>query len=82
MAEFDRTKLIEMFRTMASEVAEREYGELTEDSLIADLGLDSLQTLEIIGQMEQELSVQIPDDELVGLEKLGQLLEIVAKRVK
>ena len=37
--------------------------------------------LAIIGEMERELSVQIPDDELVGIETVQQLLDLVEKRV-
>lgn len=77
----ERVKLIEMFREMASEVAERDLTKVAETSVIADLGLDSLQMLEVVGQMEQSLEIQIPDDQLVGLETVAQLLDVVQKRI-
>jgi acyl carrier protein len=72
----DRAKLIEMFRAKASEIAE-----LREDSVIADMGVDSLAMLEVVGEMERELGISIPDDMLVGIETVAQLLDVVQKRL-
>ena len=77
----NREKLLELFQKMAGEVAEKDLSGLQEKSVIADIGVDSLAMLEIIGEMERELSVQIPDDELVGIETVQQLLDLVEKRV-
>lgn len=77
----DRGKLIEMFRAKASEIAEKDLSGLREDSVIADMGLDSLAMLEVIGEMERELEISIPDDLLVGLETVAQLLDVVEKRL-
>lgn len=76
----DRAQLLEMFRKMATEIAEKDFSHVTEDSVIADLGIDSLGMLELVGSMERELQVQIPDDELVGIQTVNQLLDLVAKR--
>lgn len=76
----DRAQLLEMFRKMATEIAEKDFSHVTEDSVIADLGIDSLGMLELVGSMERELQVQIPDDELVGIQTVDQLLDLVAKR--
>ncbi len=77
----DRAQLIEMFKRLAAEVAEKDFSSITEDSVIADLGVDSLAMLEVVGEMERELEVQIPDDMLVGIETVAQLLDVVEKRV-
>ena len=77
----DRTKLLEMFRNVAAEVAEKDFSRLQEDSVIADLGVDSLAMLEITGEMERELQIQVPDDELVGIQTVRQLLDLVEKRL-
>ena len=50
--------------------------------VIAELGLDSLQMLELVGAMERELEVAVPDDELVGIQTVRQLLDLVEKRKK
>ena len=77
----DRPNLLALFRKMASEVAEKDLSGVEESNVIADLGVDSLAMLEIIGEMERELTVQIPDDELVGIQTVAQLLDLVEKRV-
>lgn len=76
----ERAQLLNMFRQMATEIAEKDFSHVTEDSVIADLGIDSLGMLELVGSMERELSVQIPDDELVGIQRVDQLLDLVEKR--
>ena len=79
--DMDRQNLLDLFRKMASEVAEKDLQGLEEPSVIADIGVDSLAMLEIVGEMERELEVQIPDDELVGIQTVAQLLDLVEKRV-
>ena len=76
-----RAELIEMFRAKATEIAEKDFGALREDSVIADMGVDSLAMLEVVGEMERELEISIPDDMLVGIETVAQLLDVVEKRL-
>lgn len=76
-----RADLIATFQRMASEIAEKDFSHVTEDSVIADLGIDSLGMLELIGSMEREMEVVIPDEQLVGIQKVRQLLDLVEKRV-
>ena len=77
----DRAQLIEMFVTTASEVAEKEFSEIEETTVIADMGVDSLAMLEVVGEMERALTIQIPDDNLVGIETVAQLLDVVQQRI-
>jgi acyl carrier protein len=76
-----RPQLFDMFRTMATEIAEKDFSRVQEDAVIANLGVDSLAMLELVGAMERELNIQIPDDQLVGIETVKQLLDVVEKRV-
>ncbi len=43
--------------------------------LYADLGLDSLQAIELLLFAEESMGVSIPDDEAVGLSKVGELFD-------
>ncbi len=72
-----RQELIGLFRTMATEIAEKDFSKVSEDAKIAELGIDSLGMLELVGRMEQELGVQIPDERLVGIQSVKQLLDLV-----
>ena len=76
-----RVQLVSMFRKMATEIAEKDFSHVTEESVIAELGIDSLGMLELVGSMERELEIQIPDDQLVGIQTVRQLVELVEQRV-
>ena len=76
-----RRDLIDMFRNLATEIAEEDYSHVEEGDQIAELGIDSLAMLELVGTMERELSIQVPDETLVGLQTVRQLLELVKSRM-
>jgi acyl carrier protein len=76
-----RPQLIKLFRDLASEIAEKDLTHLQEDHAISDMGIDSLAMLELVGTMERELSIRVPDDKLVGLVTIRQLLELVEGRI-
>lgn len=76
-----REELLQRFTAIATKVAEREVKLKSADMPIADLGLDSLNLLEIIGEMEKEFRIRIPDDELVGIATVSQLVDLVHKRL-
>ncbi len=78
----DRGELLTLFRNTATEVAERDFGHVTEAAKIAELGIDSLGMLEIIGSLERELKIQIPDEALAGILTVKDLLDAVAARIK
>ncbi len=61
----DRAGLIEMFKRTASEVAEKDFAALTEDDVLADMGVASLQMLEMVAEMERALGTHIPAHWLV-----------------
>ncbi|MEO0321941.1 MAG: acyl carrier protein [Myxococcota bacterium] len=77
----ERTKLIETFRDLAVEITEQDLPHFDEASPIASLGVDSLQYLEIIGELERELDIEIPSEALEGLETVSMLLDLVEKRL-
>lgn len=77
-----RGELIKIFQRMASEVAEKDFSHVTEDAAIADLGIDSLGMLELVAAMERELGISVPDEQLVGIQTVRQLLELVERRTK
>lgn len=75
-----RPELVDVFRKMAGEIAEKDFSSVAEDAKIAELGIDSLGMLEVVSAMERELGVQVPDEQLVGIQTVRQLLDLVEKR--
>jgi acyl carrier protein len=76
-----RAELLEIFRATASEISEKDFSKIPEDGVIAELGIDSLELLEVIGTLEQQLEIRVPDDQLVGIQTVSQLLALVEKKL-
>jgi acyl carrier protein len=75
-----RSELLEMFEKTATEIVEKDFKTIDENTVISDLGIDSLGMLEIVGSMERQLKIQIPDESLAGIQTVRDLLEVVDKR--
>ena len=56
--------------------------EVTNDaSFTNDLGADSLDTVELIMELEKEFDIQIPDDEAEGIANVGDAVSFVEKAI-
>ena len=56
--------------------------EVTNDaSFTNDLGADSLDTVELIMELEKEFDIQIPDDEAESIVTVGDAISFVEKAV-
>ncbi|MCP8718141.1 MAG: acyl carrier protein [Asgard group archaeon] len=52
--------------------------EITDSSsYTSDLGLDSLDVVEVIMELEHEFNIQIPDNEADSLKTVGQTIEYI-----
>lgn len=59
-----------------------EEGKITKEaSFIDDLGADSLDTVELIMQMEEEFNLEIPDEEAEKLTTVGSVVEYIDEKV-
>ena len=63
-------------------LAENRYGKklAVDDDFFAALGIDSMQALELLTEVEHAFDVEIPDWELAGVSTLGGLAEVVKRR--
>ncbi|CAD1809692.1 acyl carrier protein [Candida parapsilosis] len=53
-------------------------GEITESaSFVQDLGLDSLDVVEVVMELEHEFNIQIPDNEADSLKTVGQAIDYI-----
>ena len=77
----EKPNLLEMFKSVASRVDRREFPNVTSTSVITDLGIDSLAMMQIVGEMETELGIMIPDEDLVELVTVGDLCKKVEARL-
>jgi acyl carrier protein len=73
--------LLSMFKTVAERVDKKSFDDVTRESVITDLGIDSLSMMQIVGEMETELDLQIPDEDLVEIVTVGDLCSKVENRL-
>ena len=59
-----------------------EDGKITmEAKFIDDLGADSLDTVELIMQFEEEFGIEIPDEEAENLLSVGQAIDFISNKL-
>ena len=71
--------VVEMFKQAALEVDNRKLPNLTGDSVIATLGMDSVAIMELVSYFEEKLSVRIPDEELTRIRTVADLRDTIAR---
>lgn len=78
----DRDQVLAVMRNNASELLAVPPQDMREDaSIVSDFGLDSLDVLEYLFVVEDELGVQVPDEDYVGVENIGQLADLLYTHV-
>ena len=59
-----------------------EEGKITMDAkFIDDLGADSLDTVELIMQFEEEFGIEIPDNDAEGLLSVSQAVDYISNKL-
>jgi acyl carrier protein len=77
-------KRAEILEAVKEHLAQRgiEGGEVTEQSnLVNDLGLDSLDTVELTLGLEERFGIEIPDTELEGVDTVGDAVTLIEKKL-
>ena len=54
--------------------------ELTEDMAFKDLGIDPLDLVDLVFELEEEIGVQFEDDELLKLKTVQDLLDLIQNK--
>jgi acyl carrier protein len=77
-----REEIFELIRGRLAELVECDPNAVTIYTRIdEDLEADSLDLVELAMALEEELSLEIPDEELEGIRTIGDAVEFVAERV-
>ncbi len=72
------SKLIEL---ATKRFGEKAQGLESSDDFFDRLGIDSMQAMELMTDLEDELEVEIPDYELQGVTTFDQLAEVIEVRL-
>jgi 8-amino-7-oxononanoate synthase len=73
--------LIGVLKDAFYEVTLKQTEELDADTRISELGLDSVSMMELIGLLEENLSIRIQDEEVATLNTVGDLLALILNRL-
>jgi acyl carrier protein len=70
-------------REIVAEQLERDVNEVkNESSFIDDLGADSLDIVELVMKMEEEFSIEIPDEEAEKIKTVNDVVQYIAAHKK
>ena len=53
-----------------------------ESNLKEDLGIDSLAAMQLILDMEKEFNIHVEDEEVMGIEKVADVIALLEKKTK
>jgi acyl carrier protein len=60
---------------LVAQAAGRPLAEITLDGTFADLGIDSLSALSLIGDLEEAFAVSLPNEEVLRIQTVRQAIE-------
>jgi acyl carrier protein len=69
--------VLKVLQETLEEVENRSFVHISEQTSVADLEVDSVTMMEVIGCLEDDLNIQIPDDKLAGLNTVGDIVSVV-----
>ncbi|HTY64215.1 MAG TPA: aminotransferase class I/II-fold pyridoxal phosphate-dependent enzyme [Acidobacteriota bacterium] len=72
-------ELIHVLKAAVYDISLKELGDITPETRIPELGLDSVAVMELIGVLEEELSIRIPDEDVAALGTVGDLLQLIRR---
>ena len=78
----DRDAVFATLKSAATDVLGVEESAVTEDARFKDdLDADSLDLVELVMALEERLDISVPEEDLEGVETVGQALDVVAGKV-
>jgi acyl carrier protein len=78
----DRDTVFATLKSAAVEVLGVDESAVTEDAKFKDdLDADSLDLVEFVMALEEQLDISVPEEELEGVETIGQALDLIAGKV-
>lgn len=78
----EREELLKKVRTIVADKLSISEDQVTEGaSFIEDLGADSLDTVELVMALEDDFSLDIPDEEAEKLTTVGKALDYIQTRL-
>jgi 8-amino-7-oxononanoate synthase/acyl carrier protein len=77
----NREQIIEVVYAKVREIGRERVGELTWDTNIVELGLDSLERMEIVASLEEAFGGRFPDSVLPTMETCGEVVQAIEEHM-
>jgi acyl carrier protein len=71
--------IITLFTEAAHEVSGKKLQNLTKDTVISKLGMDSVAIMELVAHFEEKLSIRMPDEDLAKVQTIADLGALVKR---
>ncbi len=71
--------IIELFTEAAHEVSGKKLSNLSKDTVISKLGLDSVAIMELVAHFEEKLKIRMPDEDLAKVQTIADLGSLVKR---
>lgn len=71
-----KEEIEELFRKRAQEILKKDISNLSVDKKFGELEVPSVDVMEIIGAMEDDLDVELPDSDLARVESPKDLIQL------
>jgi len=79
----ERDELLKKVKAIVADKLSISEDQITEEaSFIEDLGADSLDTVELVMALEEEFSLDIPDEDAEKLTTVGKAMDYIVGHVK
>jgi len=77
----DAPDLVEsIFEALQQTVKGKKSGTISRETVIADLGIDSITLMEMIGILEDRLDVVLADEDITSIRTIGDLESLIRRR--
>jgi acyl carrier protein len=78
----ERAEVMELLRTKAAELLDLDPAAVTEESsFLTDLEVDSLDIVEYMMSLEDDLGIELPEEELEPLKTVGDVATLVQAKL-
>jgi len=71
-------EILDTFRQILGEVEERDFAHISGETPLAELDVDSVAMMEVIGCMEDDLDITIPDGAFTGAERVRDIVAAIS----
>jgi len=81
MSEGRVVDVIKLFKDAALEVSNKKLDQLDRNTVISQLGMDSVSVMELVSYFEEKLNVRMPDEDLARVQTIGDLSTLIQRLI-